>query len=42
MRELLIKVNITIFKTLDISKLVQLGLITIVPAFNIKQLNIIK
>ena len=41
MRELSIENKIKIFKTLAVSKIVHLGLITGVPAFIIGQLNII-
>ena len=42
MTDLLIEAKITIFRTLTISKVVHLGLIAIVPAFAIEELNIIK
>lgn len=41
MRELPIENKIKVFKTLAVSKIVNLGLITGVPAFIIGQLNII-
>lgn len=41
MRELPIENQIKVFKTLAVSKIVNLGLITGVPAFIIGQLNII-
>ena len=42
MRDLSIEGKITIYKTLTVSKMIRLGLITSVPAFIIRQLNIIK
>ena len=41
MRDLSIEGTITYFKTLTISKIVHLGLITSVPVFIMKQLKII-
>ena len=42
MRDLSIEGKITIYKTLTVSKMIRLGSITSVPAFIIRQLNIIK
>ena len=42
MRDLSIEGKITIYKTLTVSKMICLDLITSVPAFIIRQLNIIK
>ena len=42
MRDLSIKGEITIFKTLAISKIAHLGFITNVPAFIFEQHNVIK